>query len=418
MTISSLGHAPAAPAFTRAAQPTPASEQPPADQVSLGNGTESKPAKKWTVMVWSASDNNLYSYMQKDIDEAEQVGSTDKLNVVVETDHGPKWFGQVKRYELQPDDTSGIKSPVKAKLGKADMADPNRLSDFIQWSMKNYPAENYFLVISDHGAGWMGACSDDGSDSWMSLPEIEAGLKDAREKTGRKLDVVGFDACLMASAEVAHQLRNETSYLVGSQETEGGAGWQYNRVLSKDMLADTDKQLRTKLDFTPRELAANVVKMAAGNQGDLPTMTALDTSKAGAVTEAVKNFGQAIVDGAISSRQLREAKGQTQAFYEYYDLHDFANNVASRAGDDSRLVESARAVQAAVDGAMVAEAHSNSYPRAHGLTIDLNRQSRDYKPGSPHLTAEQNARMDFGNYIDTAFAQETGWTRAQDKING
>jgi hypothetical protein len=405
------------PTFSPAAR-SPRSEETTASPDQLTLGEESKAPKKWTVLLWSASENNLYEYMQADIDEAERVGSTPQMNVLVETDHGSEWFGRVKRYELQPDDEKGINSPVKARLGKADMADPARLADFIQWGMKNYPAENYALIISDHGAGWQGACHDEGSDSWMTLPEIEAGLKQAREKTGRKLDVVGFDACLMASAEVAHQLRNETSYLVGSQEVEGGAGWQYNRVLSKDMLSSADRQLRTRLDFTPQEFAANVVNMAAANAGDLPTMTALDTAKVGAVTDAVKNFGTAIEESGLSAAQLRRAKNQTQSFYEFHDLSDFARNVGNLVAKDSPLAQSAQAVRDAVKGAVVAEQHSAKYPNANGLTVELNRQGNRAPAGAPGLTADANSRVDFGQYSDTAFDRDTNWSAAIDRING
>ncbi len=414
MTISSS--LPVRPATLPAARAVQASEVP-LDNVSLGDSSDSKSTKKWTVLLWSASDNNLYKYMQKDIDECEQVGSTDQLNVLCETDHGPR-FGSVKRYELQHDEKAGIHSPVKGSFGKADMASPSRLSDFIQWGIKNYPAENYALIISDHGAGWQGACSDDGKGTWMTLPMLEDGLKDAREKTGRKLDVLGFDACLMASAEVAHQLRNEANYLVGSQETEGGAGWLYNRVLSKDMLASTDHAIRTKLDFTPREMASNIVTMAQGNQGDLATMTAFDTAKIGALTDSIKNFGQAIVEGAVSSADLAAAKNETQGFYEFYDLHDFAGKVAAKAGDDQNLGAKAQAVQSAIADAIVAEQHSEKYPGAHGVTIELNRQGESYKPGTPTFTADQNSRTDFGKYSNTSFDQETNWSKVQQKING
>jgi hypothetical protein len=401
-----------------AGAPKPQAEAPAAgDQVQIGNSEPAAP-KKWTVMLWSASDNNLYSFMQKDIDECETVGSTPGMNIVVQTDHGPR-FGTVKRYLLSQDDQAGIHSPVVGKPKTNDTASPAELSDFIQWSMKKYPAENYALIISDHGGGWQGACSDDHSNSWMTLPKLEQGLSDAREKTGRKLDVLGFDACLMASAEVAEQLKDEATYFVGSQETEGGAGWQYNRVLSKDTLAKTDEAIRTRLDFTPKEFAQNIVTMAQGVQGDLATMTAFDTSKISAMTESVKNFGDAIVASPISSADLAAAKNETQGFYEFHDLHDFASKVAAKAGDDANLAAKAAAVQQAISDAIIAEQHSQNYPNAHGVTIELSNQNGRAKgPGSPLLSAEQNARIDFGKYGDTKFAQETGWQAAQAKING
>ncbi|MBN9419906.1 MAG: hypothetical protein J0I12_30910 [Candidatus Eremiobacteraeota bacterium] len=415
MNISALSSQRSLPTTRSAA---PRAETPAAnDQVQIGNNEPAAP-KKWTVLLWSASDNNLYSYMQKDIDECEQVGSTPGMNVVVQTDHGPR-FGTAKRYLLTQDDKPGIHSPVVSKPSSNNTADPAQLSEFIQWGMQKYPAENYALIISDHGGGWQGACSDDRSNSWMTLPMLEQGLSDAREKTGRKLDVLGFDACLMASAEVAHQLRDEATYLVGSQETEGGAGWQYNRVLSKDTLASTDERIRTRLDYTPKEFAENIVNMAQGHQGDLATMTAFDTSKIGAITDSVKSFGEAIVNSPISSADLAAAKGETQGFYEFHDLHDFASKVAAKAGDDANLAAKAAAVQQAIGDAIIAEQHSESYPNAHGVTIELSNQSGRAKgPGVPNFSAEQNNRIDFGKYGDTKFAQETGWQAAQAKING
>ncbi len=417
MNISALSTQRSLPTGNAGA-PKPQAEAPAAgDQVQIGNSEPAAP-KKWTVMLWSASDNNLYSFMQKDIDECETVGSTPGMNIVVQTDHGPR-FGTVKRYLLSQDDQAGIHSPVVGKPKTNDTASPAELSDFIQWSMKKYPAENYALIISDHGGGWQGACSDDHSNSWMTLPKLEQGLSDAREKTGRKLDVLGFDACLMASAEVAEQLKDEATYFVGSQETEGGAGWQYNRVLSKDTLAKTDEAIRTRLDFTPKEFAQNIVTMAQGVQGDLATMTAFDTSKISAMTESVKNFGDAIVASPISSADLAAAKNETQGFYEFHDLHDFASKVAAKAGDDANLAAKAAAVQQAISDAIIAEQHSQNYPNAHGVTIELSNQNGRAKgPGSPLLSAEQNARIDFGKYGDTKFAQETGWQAAQAKING
>ena len=416
MNISSLSPTRPTPVSNNVARPQ--AEAPAAgDQVEIGNNEPAAP-KKWTVLLWSASDNNLYSYMQKDIDEAEQVGSTPGLNVVVQTDHGPR-FGPAKRYLLTQDDKPGLHSPVVGKPSSNNTGDPAQLSEFIQWGMQKYPAENYALIISDHGGGWQGACSDDHSNSWMTLPMLEQGLADAREKTGRKLDVLGFDACLMASAEVAEQLKDEATYFVGSQETEGGAGWQYNRVLSKDTLAKADEAIRTRLDYTPREFATNIVTMAQGAQGDLATMTAFDTSKIGALTDSVKNFSDAIVASPISSADLAVAKGETQGFYEFHDLHDFASKVSAKAGDDANLAEKAAAVQQAIGEAIIAEQHSEQYPNAHGVTIELaNQNGRGQAPGSPLLSAEQNSRIDFGKYGDTKFAQQTGWQAAQAKING
>ena len=110
--------------------------------------------------------------------------------------------------------------------------------------------------------------------------------------------------------------------------------------------------------------------------------------------------------------------GMRDAAPEFYDLADFAGKVAEKGASDPKLGEAAKAVQAAISDAVVAEQHSSQYPGAHGVTVELNKQYASYKAGSPSFTADQNARIDFGSYSNTAFARETGWLKAVDKING
>ena len=384
--------------------------------------------KKWTVMLWSAADNNLYSFMQDDIDEAERVGSTSLMNIIVQTDHAQAGGGG-KIYELQADDQPQLHSPVRADLGDINMADPKKLSEFIQWTMKNYPAENYALIMSDHGGGWNGACQDEHSDGWMTPGIIQDGLRDAREKTGKKIDVLGFDACLMASAEVAQQLKDECSFMVGSEEVEGGAGWQYdqtlsrkqNRVFSGEVLQAADTAMRSRVDFTPKEFATNIVSMAQGHQGDLGTMSAYDTSKVQGLTDAVKDFGAAILNSKISPADLKAAKRQTQGFYEYKDLGDFATKIAAKAGNDEAVKEAAKKVQAAISDVVVAEQHSTKYPGASGVTIELDKKKGLDEVGGfapvPNIAPEKAERIDFGSYGNLDFAKQTNWQAVQAKIN-
>lgn len=437
-----IGNASAAPA---AAAPAPAAPKP--TQLQIDGPAQPLPAplpqKKWTVMLWSASDNNLYRFMQDDIDEAERVGTTPNMNVIVQTDHA-KIGGGAKRYELQADDKPMIHSPVRADLGPTNMADPKQLSDFIQWTAKNYPAENYMLIMSDHGGGPDGACEDDSANGWMTPGMIKDGLKDAQDKTGVKLAVLGFDACLMANAEVAHELKDVATYLVGSEETEGGAGWQYdqtltnpkaagsteapivarqtNRIWSAEMLQGADTAMRSRSDFTPKEFASNIVAMAAGHQGDLGTMTAFDTAKIQGITDATKTFGQAILDTQVPLADLKAAKNAAQGFYEYKDLSDFASQIAKRAGSDEALKNAAGAVKSAISDAIIAEQHSTKYPNANGMTIELNQHRETSRGGAsdtalpPNFNPEKAERISFGSYKDLQFVKDTGWDKVQDKL--
>lgn len=103
------------------------------------------------------------------------------------------------------------------------MTDPDTLSSFIKYCSSNFPANRNELVFWDHGGGSVTGYGYDekhaGSGS-MDLAEIDKALKNG----GVKFDFIGFDACLMATAENALMLNDHADYLIASEETEPGIG--------------------------------------------------------------------------------------------------------------------------------------------------------------------------------------------------
>ncbi|MCD6488404.1 MAG: hypothetical protein J7K21_04185 [Desulfurococcales archaeon] len=106
-------------------------------------------------------------------------------------------------------------------MGEVNTGDPDTLKSFIEFVVGNYPAEHYMLIIWDHGGGPGGAAWDYSSDDdYLTLKEI----REAVEEAGVHLDIIGFDACLMATIDAAYEFRNVADYLVASEETEPGHG--------------------------------------------------------------------------------------------------------------------------------------------------------------------------------------------------
>ena len=108
-------------------------------------------ARRWTVLVYLAGDNNLDSAGLADLAEMKKVGSGDDLAIVAQFDRvGGR--GVTRRYLLR----KGTKLPddVIASLGETDMGDPAVLEDFLRFGGTKYPADNYMVVIWNHGAGW------------------------------------------------------------------------------------------------------------------------------------------------------------------------------------------------------------------------------------------------------------------------
>ncbi|MBS2037139.1 hypothetical protein JST97_19285 [bacterium] len=414
------------PAQQPPAQQPPAQQQPPVQQPAPPAQPQ---LKDWTVLIYSVSDNNLYSYMQSDLDEAERVGSTSEMNVVAETSHQPRG-GSVVRLKLETDSTPGLKSPVLQDLGRShDMARAENLADSIAWAMKEYPSKHFFLVCSDHGAGWKGAHHSESTDSWMNATDLETALKSAQEKTGRKIDVLGFDECLMASTEIAHQLKDYASYMVASEEVEGGAGWQYDealgkqsnansRILSGKVLNYAAAALRARDPLTPADMAKAIVSMAEGHQRDLGTMSAIDLSKMGNVSAALDNFAGKVLDSNLTPKDFAPVAQQAQKFYDFADAGHLVQLAGAKFGGE--IAEAAAQVKSALGEAVIAEQHSQKYPNASGLNIEYRKQAAaptltdDFQ--IPNLDPESQSRMKMNPYHTTRFAQETRWDEMLRKV--
>src|SRR5690606_1118101 len=100
-------------------------------------------------------------------------------------------------------------------IGAANMADPATLDAFLQWGIQQYPAQQYMAVFWNHGGGPNGGFGFDENfeADYLSLPELQSAVHKATQATGQRFELIGFDACLMASVEVAHMLHPYANYL-------------------------------------------------------------------------------------------------------------------------------------------------------------------------------------------------------------
>ncbi len=204
---------------------------------------------KWTVIVYMAADNDLEGAALVDLEEMEQVGSTSSVNIVVFIDRSPQGFEDrvsqrlgldLRRYYGDWDDAriyyvvkgveAGIQSRLVAELGEVNTGDPAVLVEVVKRAASLFPAEHYALIVWDHGAGLGYAAVDMSDRDALTLREIREALREITA-SGVHVDLLGFDACLMASFETAYEVSGYARVLVGSEETEPGDGWPYDRVL-------------------------------------------------------------------------------------------------------------------------------------------------------------------------------------------
>ncbi|MCM0607125.1 MAG: hypothetical protein KA715_13630 [Xanthomonadaceae bacterium] len=214
---------------------------------AVGSAEKTK-QKEWTFLVFLNGFNNLDRFGLEDINEMEMVGSTDKVNVVVQ------WASmssrKVKRLYIQKDnDKYKITSPVIEDLGSADMGSYKELENFVKWGAEKYPAKHYFVDIWNHGNGWQvdaegnvaqgvepgvrNISYDDIHGTEITTEQLGVAMQTFAKAIEHKVDIVGMDACLMAMVEVAGELASSTQFLAASEDLEPGPGWPYDVLLTE-----------------------------------------------------------------------------------------------------------------------------------------------------------------------------------------
>jgi hypothetical protein len=113
-------------------------------------------------------------------------------------------------------------------MGKVNMGDPNTLRDFLSYCMKSFPAKKYGLIMWDHGGGSIAGFGHDEKFNDASMTLLD--MKKAFDEAGlakNKLEFLGFDACLMATVEMAVLASDYAKVLIAAEDLEPGEGWNY-----------------------------------------------------------------------------------------------------------------------------------------------------------------------------------------------
>ncbi|CAI9409017.1 clostripain-related cysteine peptidase [Nocardioides sp. T2.26MG-1] len=335
----------------------------------------------WTVLHYSMADTNLEPFMAADVNELGAVGSNDNLQIREFMDRSAgygedevldqgSWVGS-RVLDLGADGTT----EVVEDLGDVDSADPAVLASFIADGIEAHRAGHYALVISDHGASWPGIGPDEGSDyDVLDLAEITDAISTGLEEAGvDKLDLLGFDACLMANFEVATAVAPLADRLVASQELEPGHGWDYG---SLQLLADDPD---ATVDELGEEILAGFEGQAA-DQGtqDQITLALIDLTKMDTVDDAVAGFATALTEESTDvAPVVGQSEATTLAFGKSPDetqdkhLSDLGLLAAAIGEAAPEVAEQADAVVTALDDAVVDSVDGLGTAGATGLSIYL-----------------------------------------------
>jgi hypothetical protein len=137
-------------------------------------------------------------------------------------------------------------------------------------------------------------CFDDGTGHSLDTLELDRVTCEIKTAIGQPLDLLGMDACLMASIEVAYQIRDSVRYLVASEELVPGDSWPYDIIFSH-LRGTPDLSSRDLSDLIVREYINYYTKHppTIGN-GDI-TKIALDLSKISELVTSMKGLAEILI---------------------------------------------------------------------------------------------------------------------------
>ncbi len=330
--------------------------------------------KDWTVIVFMAADNDLRGFAARNIKQMAAVGSNKFVNIVTHLDiriSGNKKI--TRRYYIEKNRILHVNAddPLTQKM---DSGDPETLISCCAWAIKNYPARNYALIFWNHGTGPLdpaggriinptelftfnpainkfeldrtigfmdhiqahdaqrGICWDDSTGNYLTNQKLTAALAAIKERClhGKKFSIIGFDACLMSTLEIASHVKPYADVMVGSQEVELGTGWNYQRALGPF-------QTNT---VTPQEFAQNIVTTYGATYANITndyTQSAIDLRDIALLENNINTVATMLITG-LTQQANNSVRNVIQAsrnkdfcthFDEpsYLDMHHLYSNL-------------------------------------------------------------------------------------------
>ncbi len=260
----------------------------------------------WTVMIYLNGDNNLDAWTTRLFNRLE-IAVADNPNLIIRVLWDRSNSSDTVLYQVQPDRHVFVLAPYVEgqtmwQQGELNMGDPGTLLSFITTTMQQFPAEYYFLAVVNHGGGWspelypsqrsLGRYSAGGSGlswditngySYLSTQDIEGVFND-EFLVSNPVDIVFYDACLMAMLEEVYAIHKGAHYLIASQN-ETWTSFPY------------DEYLREITSRRPVSQAAWIVNRHYASLSGYPrTMSALDLQYTSKVIAALNDLTLALTD--------------------------------------------------------------------------------------------------------------------------
>ena len=372
---------------------------------------------RWTVMVLMGANTapgelNLEREAEEDLTEIEEIeglAEAKTLNVLVQY-HGP---GGAARQHI------GHTPPERITLDTAGVTDGSVLLSFMEWAyekVEHRPGrDRLLLVLWGHSYDFAisRTATRTGIDG-LDFAEL-AGVLRQFTRTRKKIDIVGFDACQVATVEMAYELREVADYLLSSQIGIPLPGWPYKRIFDRIVVPKGAL-------MGPAELGAYIVRRYCETYHALKrtvSLTMLDLREATQLAHRTEALAQrlAIALGNESSL-IAEVLSRSQTLDDepFVDVADLCLNLLRQSGDrDVREAEVALGDQllspGPVPGGRSLEGVGRPFIVEHGRNACETARLHGVSLYAPHVAPRHDAQKAKVFYDRFAFVKETMWGR-------
>jgi len=400
----------------------------------------------WNFLLYAAANNNLHPYAQQSINEIKAVGSNKNITVFAQLDS----FGRqaVTRYRIERGRSVPLISVIQPPESQSGTAE--NLFDFVKDSLSRNKADKLALILWNHGTGvkdlyaWIrtvpycecdelfifnhesqlyelnreppifrGIAYNDFAQTYLSNTDLK--ICSSRISTellgGRKIDILGLDACTMAMVEICTQVKDSVEIVIGSQEIAIAPGWDYTGILKpfeqkKPSPIDLTKQIINTYGARYHRRFADLTQSAI----NLQNFSQVEKTADEISTLLIKLISKRREGGiATALKKIRQSGTQTKQFQDtdYIDLIHFYKSLqrhvkmfTAKTEQNKSEMPTLQKLEKALEtgikttsSCIIANSAGQRAKNAHGLSI--------YFPKG-HIHA---------SYSKNDFSQTTNWLR-------
>lgn len=368
-----------------------------------------------TIMIYIVGSDleSRYGSASMDLMEMEEAGAdTENNNIIVYLGGAEDWTypgisgKENTMMELGEDGFEVIETTSRKNMGR-----PSTLSDFINYCLENYDTDKYSLILWDHGAGPVfGFGVDENYSDILSLQEMQTALEKSVGKSGKKLEWIGFDACLMNSLEIAATLAPYADFMIASQETEPGWGWNYEFLSCLDRPDMDGARLGKEIVDDYMEYGERAYARNPRLYADL-TLSCIDLNRYQAAEDALNTFFKemdSLLDVNTFPTMVRN-RNNVRDFGSYSTDYNYSLvDVCQLLGQFSKVSDASAEDAISAVTNMIVYTRSN-VEEAGGISICYPYKAEDdYTDYYIEWQEEAGFAADYVNFLHSFYAIESG----------